>query len=64
MWKRLISNLSETKSKDLENLTKNKDLVMQKMDQSNTLDIINKIHYKTNMKRILYDSTKFEKFCN
>ena len=37
-----VRNLSETELNALENLTKNKDLVIQKADKASTVDIINK----------------------
>ena len=55
------SNLSEAELNALENLTKNKNLVIQKADKGNTVVIINKSDYKTNIKDIWSDSTKFKK---
>ena len=59
--KRPVSNLSEAELNALENLTKNKNLVIQKADKGNTVVIINKSDYKTKIKDILSDSTKFKK---
>ena len=56
---RPVSNLSEAELNALENLTKNKNLVIQKVDKDNTAVIINKNDYK--IKDILSDSTKFKK---
>ena len=55
--KRPVSNLSEAELNALENLTKNKNLVIQKADKGNTVVIINKNVYKTKIK----DPTKFKK---
>ena len=59
--KRPVSNLSEAELNALENLTKNKNLVIQKADKGNTVVIIDKNDYKTKIKNILSDSTKFKK---
>ena len=59
--KRPVSNLSEAELNALENLTKNKNLVIQKADKGNTVVIINKNDYKTKIQNILSDSTKFKK---
>ena len=59
--KRPVSNLSEAELNALQNLTKNKNLVIQKADKGNTVVIINKSDYKTKIKDILSDSTKFKK---
>ena len=59
-----ISNLSEAELNALENLTKNKNLVIQKADKANTVVIINKSDYKNKIKHILSDSTKFKKLEN
>ena len=56
MKKRLFATLIEAKSKGLQNLTKNKDLVMQKAGKGITQ---NWLH--TNMKSILSGSKKFVK---
>ena len=45
----------------LENLTKNKNLVIQKADKGSTVVIINKNDYETKIENILSDSTKFKK---
>ena len=45
--KRPASNLSENKVNALKNLTKNKKLVIQKLDKGNAAVIINKNDYKT-----------------
>ena len=59
--KRPVSNFSEAELNALENLAKNKNLVIQKADKGNTVVIINKNDYKTKIKDILSDSTKFKK---
>ena len=58
---RPVGNLNEAELNALENLTKNKNLVIQKADKGNTVVIINKNDYKTKIKNILSDSTKFKK---
>ena len=60
--KRPVSNLREAELNALENLTKNKNLLIQKADKGNTVVNINKNDYKTKIKNILSDSTKFNKF--
>ena len=57
-----MRNLSDAELKALENLTQNKNLVIQKVDKGNTVVIINKSDFKTKIKDILSDSTKFKKF--
>ena len=47
--------------KTLENLTKSKTLLIQKVDKGNTVAIVNKNDYKTKIKNILFDSPKFKK---
>ena len=59
--KRLVSNLNEAELNALENLTKNRNYVIQKVEKGNTGVIINKNDYKTKMKDTLSDSTKFKK---
>ena len=59
--RRPVSNLSEAELNVLENLTKNKNLVIKKPDKGNTAVIINKNDYETEIKDILSDSTKFRK---
>ena len=54
-------NFFEAELNALGNLTKNKNLVIQKVDKGNTVVIINKNDYKTKTKNILSDSTKFKK---
>ena len=58
---RPVSNLNEAELNALENLTKNKNLVIQKVVKGNTVVIINKNDNKTKIKNILSDSTKFKK---
>ena len=59
--KRPVRNLSEAELNALENLTKNKNLVIQKAGKGNTVAAINKNNNKTKIKDILSDSTKFKK---
>ena len=59
--KRPVSNLSEAELNALENLTKKKKLVIQKVDKGNTVVIINKNDNKTKMKDILSDSPEVKK---
>ena len=59
--KRPVSNLGEAELNALENLTKNTNLVIQKVDNGNTVVIINKNDYKTKIKNILSGSTKFKR---
>ena len=59
--KRPVSNLNEAELNALKNHTKNKNLVIQKADKGNTVVIINKNDYKTKIKNMLSDSTKFKK---
>ena len=59
--KRLVRNLSKAELNALENLTKNKNLVIEKLDKGNTVVFISKSDYKTNVKDIWSDSTKFKK---
>ena len=59
--KRYVRNLSEAELNALEFLTKNRNLVIQKVDKCNTVVIFNKNDYKTKIKDILSDSTKFKK---
>ena len=54
-------NFFEAELNALGNLTKNKNLVIQKVDKGNTVVIINKNDYKTKTKNILSDSAKFKK---
>ena len=53
--------VSEAEFNAFKNLTKNKNLVIQKADKNNTVFIINKSDYKTKIKDILSDSIKFKK---
>ena len=59
--KRSVSNLSEAESNALENLTKNKNLVIHKAEKDNIVVIINKNDYKTKIKDRLSNSAKLKK---
>ena len=52
-------NLSKEEHIALNNLIKNKDLVIQKADKGNTVVVINKYDYISKMKTILKDTLKF-----
>ena len=45
-----------------ENLTKNNNLLIQIADKDNTVAVINKSDYKTKIKDLLSDPTKFKRF--
>ena len=59
-WKRPASNLNEAELNVLENLK----FVIQKADKGDTFVIINKNNYKTKIKDMLSDYTKFKKLEN
>ena len=59
--KRSVSNLSEAESNALENLTKNKNLVIHKAEKDNIVVIINKNDYETKIKDRLSNSAKLKK---
>ena len=59
--KKPACNLSEAELNVSENLTKNKNFVIPKVDKRSAVVIINKNDYKTKIKDILSDSTKFKK---
>ena len=54
-------NLPREKSKDLNNLVENKDLIIQKVDKSNTIVIRNKNDYISSLTRIPADTSKFKR---
>ena len=58
--KRPVSNLSVAELNALQNLTKYKNLVIQRANKCNTVVIINKNYYKTKIKDIS-DSIEFKK---
>ena len=58
--KNIDMNLSKEENFALKNLVKNKDLVIQKADKSNTVVILNK-DYIFKMTEILSDTSKFQK---
>ena len=55
------NNLSKEEHLALKDLIKNRDLVIQKADKSNTVVILNKNDYISKMNVILGDSSKFQK---
>ena len=57
---RLKSKLSNNEAKALRNLTKQKDIIIQKADKGNTIVILDKESYIEKMKELLNDTTKFE----
>ena len=58
---KIKSNLSKEELKALHNLRKQKHLVIQKADKSNTVVITEKNAFINKMKKIISDTTKFEK---
>ena len=59
--KNIDTNLSKEEHFALKNLVKNKDLVIQKADKGNNVVILNKNDYNLDMKKILSDTSKFQK---
>ena len=57
---KMRSNLSKGELKALHNLRKQKYLVIQKADKDNTVVITEKNAYISKMKKIVFDTTKFE----
>ena len=57
---RIKSNLSIDEAKALKNLTKQKDIIIQKTDKGNTVVILDKESYIEKMKELLSDTSKFE----
>ena len=57
---RIRSNLSNDEAKPLKNLTKQKDIVIQKPHNGNTVVILDKESYIEKMKELLGDTNKFE----
>ena len=53
--------LSKEEHFALKNLVKNKDLIIQEADKGNTVVILNKNDYSLKMKKILSDTSKFQK---
>ena len=56
-----VRNSNKTELNALEHFKKNKYLVIQNAANSSIVVIINKNDYKTKIKDILYNSTKFKK---
>ena len=65
MLKLIVEELSQIlvsiRSKALKNLTKQKDIVIQKADKRNTVVILDKESYIEKMKELLCDTSKFER---
>ena len=59
--KNIDRNLSKEEHFALNTLVKNKDLIIQKADKGNTVVILNKKDYNLKMKKILSDTSKFQK---
>ena len=59
--KNIDRNLSKEEHFALKNLVKNKDLIIQEADKGSTVVILNKIDYNLKMKKILSDTSKFQK---
>ena len=57
---RIKSNLNSDEAKALINLTKQKDIIIQKADKGNTVVILDKESYTEKMNELLSDSSKFE----
>ena len=54
-------NLSKEKVKALNNLVKNKDIVIQKTDKVNNVVILNRSDYISKLSKILEDTSKFKR---
>ena len=54
-------NITSSEFKALKRLSKNKDIVIQKADKSNTVVILDKCSYISAIEEILNDSSKFSK---
>ena len=54
-------NLSKEEHFALKNLVKNKELIIQEADKSNTVVILHKNDYNLKMKKIVSDTSKFQK---
>ena len=59
--KNIDRNLSKEEHFALKNLVQNKDLIIQEADKGNTVVILNKNDYNLKMKKILSDTSKFQK---
>ena len=57
---KIRSNLSSNKAEALKNLTKQKDIIIQKADRGNTTVILDKESYIEKKKELLSDTSKFE----
>ena len=54
-------NLSKQEIKALNNLIKNKDIVIQKANKGNNVVILNRSDYISNLTKILEDTSKFKR---
>ena len=54
-------NLSKEEVKALNNLVKNKDIVIQKTDKGNNVIILNRSDYISKLSKILEDTSKFKR---
>ena len=54
-------NLSREEAKALNNLVKNKDLVIQKADKGNNIIVLNRSDYISKLSKILEDTSKFKR---
>ena len=59
---KLKNNLSKIELQSLNSLLQNKDIIIQKADKANTIVVIDKDAYKKNIKAIISNRFKFEKF--
>ena len=59
--KNIDRNLYKEEHFALKNLVKNKDLIIQEAEKGNTVVILNKNDYNLKMKKILSDTSKFQK---
>ena len=59
---KLKNNLSKIELQALNSLLQNKDIIIQKADKPNTIVVIDKDAYKNNIKAIISNRSKFEKF--
>ena len=53
-------NLSKEEVKALNNLVKNKDIVIQKADKGNSIVILNRNDYVSKLNKMLEDTSKFK----
>ena len=58
---RIKSNLSSDEAQALRNLTKQRDIIIQKVDKGNTVVTLGKESYIDKMNELLNDTSKFER---